>query len=33
VDIILILIACFLTRSFESQIRQNVAAVVTLLFR
>ncbi|KAJ5249960.1 hypothetical protein N7489_000370 [Penicillium chrysogenum] len=32
VDIILILIACFLTRSFESRLRQNVAAVVTLLF-
>ncbi|KAJ5405001.1 hypothetical protein N7465_006285 [Penicillium sp. CMV-2018d] len=32
VDILLILVACYLTRSFESRIAQNVTAVVTLLF-
>lgn len=33
VDILLILVACYLARPFESRIGQNVAAVVTLLFR
>ncbi|KGO39282.1 Alkaline phosphatase-like, alpha/beta/alpha [Penicillium expansum] len=32
VDILLILVACYLARPFESRIGQNVAAVVTLLF-
>lgn len=33
VDIVLILVACYLARSFESRIGQNVAGVVSLLFR
>ncbi|EKV15862.1 hypothetical protein PDIP_38450 [Penicillium digitatum Pd1] len=32
VDIVLILVACYLARSFESRIGQNVAGVVSLLF-
>jgi hypothetical protein len=33
VDILLILVACCLTRSFESRICRNVAAIVALFFR